>query len=72
MTDRIDGYLSNYTQHGCGWPTSLVVCRTDAEGAETWLVTNRGGGLPDLGLGDSFGRAQMSVKAIISSRRASQ
>jgi hypothetical protein len=57
---RVDGYLSRRVQQL--WPRGLVYCRTLHDGVEEWALVRPGE--PDLGLGNSFGRAQDAVHAL--------
>ena len=68
MTERVDGYLSRHAQEI--WPTALVMCRVE-DGKEEWFITGRkedSQELPDLGLGDSFGRARDGIRALLRAR----
>ncbi len=63
--DKIDGYLSRRVQSQ--WPEGLVVIREDADRLE--YVVQRPGE-PELGLGDSFSRAQQACDALLAAERA--
>lgn len=59
-SQRIDGYLSTLAQHKID-PSSLVLVFQGDE--EEWVL--RRADHDDLGLGDTFQRAQQSVHALI-------
>jgi hypothetical protein len=60
--DRIDGYLSRRVQNI--WPEALVLI------SETGEYIVRRPDAEDLGLGDSFSRAQQAVDAMLAAERA--
>jgi hypothetical protein len=66
MKERLDGFLSRKSQNIS--QTALVYCLEHEDGTQEWVL--RRPGLPDLGLGDNFGLAQMSVTSWVRAQRS--
>lgn len=67
MKERLDGFLSRKAQNV--QQTALVYCIHHEDGTEEWVL--RRPGEPDLGLGDNFGLAQLSVTSWVRAWRSS-
>ncbi len=63
--DKIDGYLSRRVQ--TVWPQGLVITRDVADRVE-YIVQRPGES--DIGLGDTFSRAQQACDALLAAERA--
>ncbi len=68
MKERIDGYLSNKTQHQDA--SSLVYCITLENGDQEWVLRRSGHG--DLGLGRDFAGARQAINAWIRAQMAAR